>query len=125
MADKNSVDAEMSEIVADQLSVWVREASEPALPGEHINQRIRRSATRLGLSEGQAKRAWYREWRRVPADLYLSVQSRMHEIADEQARLVRAQLQLLETKRRAYERDKAAVADLFERRDRVGSGGDV
>lgn len=114
MAEENSEFEKMSNAVAEQLSLDVRRACEPCEPDEHINQRIRRSARRLRVPESVAKRLWYREMRRIPADLYLSIRDRANEIADEQLRKTRLRLDALEAKRRAHERSKAAVADLFE-----------
>ena len=116
MREKLSENREMSEAVGQQMSLWVREASEPAQPGEHIGQRIRRAAKRLGLSESRAKRFWYGEKTRVSAAEYLSVQDRLHAIADDQLRLMRRRMAVTEAKKRAYEREQAAVADLFELR---------
>ena len=115
MAEENSEFEKMSNAVAEQLSLDVRWACEPCEPDEHISQRIRRSARRLRVPESVAKRLWYREMRRIPADLYLSIRNRANEIADEQARKTRLRLDALEAKRRAHERTQAAVADLFER----------
>ena len=120
MAEENSEFEKMSNAVAEQLSLDVRWACEPCEPDEHIGQRIRRSARRLRVPESVAKRLWYREMRRIPADLYLSIRNRANEIADEQARKTRLRLDALEAKRRAHERSKAAVADLFERHHGVG-----
>jgi len=55
--------------VADEMQSRVRRLAFPGEPGESIKAVIGRAARRAGVTFNEAKRLWYREWRRVPADI--------------------------------------------------------
>ncbi len=55
--------------IADEMHVRVRRLAYPAEPGESIKAVLGRVARRSGVTFNEAKRLWYREWRRVPADI--------------------------------------------------------
>lgn len=55
--------------VADEMQVRVRRLAFPGEPGESIKAVLGRVARRSGVTFNEAKRLWYREWRRVPADI--------------------------------------------------------
>ncbi len=57
-----------------EASRLVKQASLPLAPDEHIQERIRRSARRLGLSFSQAKRFWYRERQDISAHEFLNLE---------------------------------------------------
>lgn len=111
MAENNSEFQKMGQAVADQFRTMVQQASEPAAPGEQIVQRIRRAARRLGITEGQAKRGWYGEYRRIPADLYFQVQERVYEIEERQLERLRQEVALREARIAARKRKAHAEAD--------------
>lgn len=56
-----------ADTVREEMAGLVRRSAEPVQAGESIKALIRRSATRLGLTFGRAKRYWYSEIRTVPA----------------------------------------------------------
>lgn len=58
-----------AELVASELQAKVKRLAFPAMPGESIKGCLNRVARRAGVSHTEAKRIWYREWRRVPADV--------------------------------------------------------
>lgn len=58
-----------AECVADELQGKVKRLAFPAQPGESIKGCLNRVARRAGVTTTEAKRLWYREWRRVPADV--------------------------------------------------------
>ena len=68
---ENPEGTRMSDVTADtvreEMAGLVRRSAEPVQAGESIKALIRRSATRLGLTFGRAKRYWYSEIRTVPA----------------------------------------------------------
>jgi hypothetical protein len=55
--------------VADEMQARVRRLAFPGEPGESIKSVLGRVARRSGVTFNEAKRLWYREWRRVPADI--------------------------------------------------------
>lgn len=55
--------------IADEMQVRVRRLAIPGEPGESIKSVLGRVSRRAGVSVNEAKRLWYREWRRVPADI--------------------------------------------------------
>ena len=77
----------------------VREAAEPASPGDSVKSAIRRAARRLGLTAARAHGHWYGRVRWVPAHEMDALRARRHELAleelrrsDERAALLRARL---------------------------------
>jgi hypothetical protein len=56
-----------SEQIQDEISALLRRLADPVTAGESVKACIRRASQRAGLPYGQAKRAWYREWRNIPA----------------------------------------------------------
>lgn len=64
---------------------WVREAAEPAAPGESVKAAINRAARRLGLGYARARDHWYGRARSVPADEFRAVEARLPEILRERA----------------------------------------
>lgn len=55
--------------VADEMQTRIKRLAFPGQPGESIKSVLGRVARRSGVSFSEAKRLWYREWRRVPADI--------------------------------------------------------
>lgn len=55
--------------IADEMQERVRQIAFPGEPGESIKAVLGRVARRSGVTFNEAKRLWYREWRRVPADI--------------------------------------------------------
>lgn len=55
--------------IADEMQERVRRLAFPGEPGESIKAVLGRVARRSGVTFSEAKRLWYREWRRVPADI--------------------------------------------------------
>lgn len=75
----------------------VREAAEPAAPGEGVKAAIGRAARRLGLRYSRARAHWYREARSVPADEWIAAQQARLRLRRERAERLRAELAALET----------------------------
>lgn len=57
------------ELIADEMQARVRRLAFAGEPGESIKAVLGRVARRSGVTLNEAKRLWYREWRRVPADI--------------------------------------------------------
>ena len=55
------------EEIQEEMSELVRCLAAPSMPGESVKTCIRRASVRSGLPFNQVKRAWYREWRSIPA----------------------------------------------------------
>lgn len=47
----------------------VRRLAMPCEPGEGVKSCLRRVSRLTGLDQGEVKRIWYGEWRRIPADI--------------------------------------------------------
>lgn len=66
-AEKDNVSA--VEVVQSEMQGRVRLLAMPSEPGESVKACVRRVARATGLSFGQIRRLWYREWRVVPAHI--------------------------------------------------------
>ena len=55
--------------IADEMQFRVKRLAYPGEPGESIKSVLGRVARRSGVTFNEAKRLWYREWRRIPADI--------------------------------------------------------
>lgn len=58
-----------AESVQQEISGLLRQLASPVVAGESVKTCIRRASMRSGLPYGQVKRAWYREWREIPAHI--------------------------------------------------------
>lgn len=58
-----------AEIVRERLRLDVRRLAMPGEPGEGVKAALNRVARRAGIPASEAKRLWYSEWRRIPADI--------------------------------------------------------
>ena len=65
-----------AEAIQDEISVALRRLADPVVAGESVKACIRRAATRAQIPYGQAKRGWYGEIKRIPADLYLHIKAK-------------------------------------------------
>jgi hypothetical protein len=65
-----------SEQVQDEISKLLRRLADPVEAGESVKACIRRASVRAGLPYGQAKRAWYKEWRNIPAHVADEIRER-------------------------------------------------
>lgn len=82
MSEKASGNPEMqADAIRDEMSAALRRIAEPRPVGDTVSQAIYRSARRLGISPGRAKRLWYRE---------ASVQAHEADLIRERARKQRA-----------------------------------
>ena len=65
-----------AEDVQDEISALLRKLADPVVAGESVKECICRAAWRGGLTFTQAKRAWYREWRNIPAHVADSIREK-------------------------------------------------
>lgn len=80
--------------IADEMQVRVRRIAFPGEPGESIKSVLGRVARKTGLSFSEAKRIWYREWRRVPAD----IADRIREAQDRHEEQLAREFEALKTR---------------------------
>jgi hypothetical protein len=107
----------MSCTVPEEAQQIVREAAEPAVPGESVKAAIGRAARALGLSYARARGHWYRQARLIPAEEADALRlARIHLIRERAARL-RAELAALEA------REKVHAVDVAEGFGRPGLDG--
>ena len=101
----------MSDVTADtireEMAGLVRRSAEPVQAGESIKALIRRSATRLGLSFGRAKRYWYSEIRTVPAHEADKIRARAARILRERKQVQAMDNELNDLMRRIDALEKA------------------
>lgn len=64
------------EQVQDEIARLLRQLADPVEAGESVKALIRRASTRAGIPYGQAKRAWYKEWRTIPAHVADGIRER-------------------------------------------------
>lgn len=77
--------------VADEMQARVRRLAFPGEPGESIKSVLGRVARRSGVTFNEAKRLWYREWRRVPADIADRIREAQDRHEQQIAREIEAQ----------------------------------
>jgi hypothetical protein len=78
-AETSSARREMvrtSEDIQNEISALLRRLADPVTAGESVKACIRRASQRAGLPYGQAKRAWYKEWRNIPAHVADEIRER-------------------------------------------------
>jgi hypothetical protein len=78
-AETSSARREMvrsSEQIQDEISALLRRLADPVQAGESVKVCIRRASQRAGLPYGQVKRAWYKEWRNIPAHVADEIRER-------------------------------------------------
>jgi hypothetical protein len=74
-----------AEAIQDEISEKLRRLACPVAAGESVKELIRRASRRSGVPYGQVRRAWYKNWRSIPA--YIADQIRERATAhDEQLR---------------------------------------
>jgi hypothetical protein len=56
-----------AEAVQDEISDLLRRLASPVAAGESVKECIRRASKRSGVPYGQVRRAWYKNWRLIPA----------------------------------------------------------
>jgi hypothetical protein len=86
------------EVIRDEMRGKVRKLAWPSEPGESVKGCIRRVSRATGLSFGQVKSLWYREWRRVPAD----VADRIREATAAHERNIDAQISGLRARQEQF-----------------------
>jgi hypothetical protein len=81
-----------ADTVQDEISVLLKRLADPVVAGESVKACIRRASTRSGMPYTQTKRAWYREWKSIPAHIADNIRqaARRHD-----ERLKRAMVQNL------------------------------
>lgn len=65
-----------AEDVQDEIIGLLKSLAAPVVAGESVKACIGRAARRGGLTFTQAKRAWYREWRNIPAHVADSIREK-------------------------------------------------
>jgi hypothetical protein len=65
-----------AEEIQDEIARLLRRLADPVVAGESVKACIRRASQRAGLPYGQAKRAWYCEWRKIPAHVADEIRER-------------------------------------------------
>lgn len=68
-----------AEDIREEIAQLLKQLADPVTAGESVKACIRRASMRAGLSYGQAHRAWYREWRNIPAHVADSIRERAVE----------------------------------------------
>lgn len=92
----------MSCSVPEEIHRLVREAAEPAIPGERVTGAIQRAARALGLSYARARSHWYGLARLVPAEEADALRLARIQLNRERVARLRAELAALEDKERFY-----------------------
>lgn len=99
----------------ERMQTLVREAAEPAVPGESVKAAIYRAAQRLGLSFDRARRHWYGQARSIPASEWLAVHQAHQRLMRQEAARLRQRIALLEHRIQAGDdRGPTAFGGSFE-----------
>lgn len=72
------------EVVCSEMSECMKRLASPAEPGEKLKAIYGRVAVKTGLTYGQVKRLWKREWKVVPASVADAIREK---VADHERRL--------------------------------------
>jgi hypothetical protein len=94
--------AEMSCTVPEEIQRIVRQAAEPAAPGESVKAAIGRAARLLGLPYARARAHWYGLARLIPAEEADALRLARIQLIRERAVRLRAELAALEDKERFH-----------------------
>ena len=70
---------------------WVREAAEPAMPGESVKAAINRAARALHMPYARARAHWYGLARMVPAEEYLTARARRQAVLQQRIDAMQAE----------------------------------
>lgn len=111
--------------VLGELRARVREAAEPAVPGERVGAAILRASRNLGIAYSRARAHWYGLARSAPAWEADQIRAAYHRWLDAREAQLDGQLETLRARRMALrEGEDRAVVRAADAGDVAGAGGD-
>jgi len=96
--------------VQDEISHLLRQLADPVVAGESTKACMRRVSMRTGLPYGQIKRAWYKEWRQIPAHIADTIRLRAATHNDHLRRAMLQAVQQLSDSNPEFYRDALSKA---------------
>ena len=94
--------------IGEEMAGWMREAAQPAVPGETVGSAIARAARVLRLKRGRVKKYWYREVTAPPAHEVDAVRMRIAQRRREERQRF---IDQFHEERARYEDERAALLD--------------